>query len=734
MRKKLFPGITEKHFFFAVLLISTAVRCFLSVFPKWPRIYFDELVYMELGQNIWLNGRLSIYHTGVSFSKILYPVFLSPFYAISDPELRINVISVFNALLVSSALIPAYLLAKRILHKRWQVNAAVMVAALSPNMGFAFTYMAENLYIPMSMWAYYCGFLAFEKAGDGKPYRACFLGICCWLLYLTKEAGSAFLGAVVLLYIYRIIGEKGNRGKAARSFGLFLASFLLPFLAVRLTVLGGTGYTYAGQVSFSRLLDPEKLLYGLKAALIMMVYFAASWLSVPVVFPVSRFRKLDGDRKKLLILGIGHAVCLSLGIAFGVSVAEDMDAAAPRIHMRYFISAVWPFLLVLLAGADDGERKPFWKQPVLYLSAAFAVLIGVFANLPRFGSTADSPVLFATLHLYAPIPHTEFWFKTALCLVLAVSAVLWLAGKKRLCMAVFIPVLAVTELLNGIPYAVQCIEERQVPDREMVREVSALDRYIDTLDGNVLVVADNLNNDFQRLMNAYTNDDYYTAESTNLISLFREGKDGGVIDLGTTELDDPIYAFSDHYPIEHIEYIICGDPVLRFDRKYHEEITPEGLNMVRVFRSADPERIAVTDEYVPGEVIYFGNRDVIPRAYIVSGLSSPESGFTWSSGKETVISLTPDAEEGTEFEGTLTWAMLLGNQSCLVTAGDNLVYCDTLPADSQEIHFPIPADSLDEYGRLVLRFTFPDAWSPGNGDSRILAVAFRELRIDRAGE
>ena len=77
MRKKLFPGITEKHFFFAVLLISTAVRCFLSVFPKWPRIYFDELVYIELGQNIWLNGRLSIYHTGVSFSKILYPVFLS---------------------------------------------------------------------------------------------------------------------------------------------------------------------------------------------------------------------------------------------------------------------------------------------------------------------------------------------------------------------------------------------------------------------------------------------------------------------------------------------------------------------------------------------------------------------------------------------------------------------------------------------------------------------------------
>ena len=327
MKKRLFPNMTEKHFFIVVFIISAAVRSMFALMARSPRIYFDELVYMELGQNIWLNGRLSIYHTAVNFSKILYPVVLSPFYAISDPELRINAILVFNALLVSSALIPGYLLAKRILHRYWQVNAAVLILALSPNMGFAFSYMAENLYIPVSMWAYYLAFQALGRTKDNKPYRVYLLGFFCFLLYLTKEAGSAFLGAVVILFIYRIAAEKGNRRGIVWSFGRFVLSFLLPFLAVRLTVLGGTTYTYAGQVSLALLPEAGIVRYGLKAALIMAVYFTAAWLSIPVVFSVSRFRSLDADKKRLLVLGIGHAVCLSLGVAFGVSVAEDMEAA-----------------------------------------------------------------------------------------------------------------------------------------------------------------------------------------------------------------------------------------------------------------------------------------------------------------------------------------------------------------------------------------------------------------------
>ena len=51
-----------------------------------------------------------------------------------------------------------------------------------------------------------------------------------------------------------------------------------------------------------------------------------------------------------------------------------------------------------------------------------------------------------------------------------------------------------------------------------------------------------------------------------------------------------------------------------------------------------------------------------------------------------------------------------------------------------ETVIPIPAETAGKEGMVSFRFVFPDARLPENGDSRILAVAFRELRLTEAGQ
>lgn len=134
-------------------------------------------------------------------------------------------------------------------------------------------------------------------------------------------------------------------------------------------------------------------------------------------------------------------------------------------------------------------------------------------------------------------------------------------------------------------------------------------------------------------------------------------------------------------------------------------------------------------DYVPGTEIRFDNPETIPWAYMVSGFSVPEKGFIWSDGEETVIRLRPVDAVDTDFEADWTNAGVIGIQPCEIYAGEEQLYFDILDGNTRSVHLYIPRSALDEDGILEIRFVFPDADVPENGDPRVLAVAFKSLRI-----
>ena len=187
--------------FFALLLAASAViRTWLSVFPKTAITYEDELFYLEIAQNLWRSGSITVYLAPIRFTKILYSILISPFYAVTDGVLRTQLISGFNAVLLSSGLVPAWFLARRMLKNNTHVAAVLLLFAFSPNLFFSLTFMAENLYLPLLMWGFYVLYrtLSAGRPGSAKPLL---LGFLAFLLYLTKESGASFLFAAAVVFL-----------------------------------------------------------------------------------------------------------------------------------------------------------------------------------------------------------------------------------------------------------------------------------------------------------------------------------------------------------------------------------------------------------------------------------------------------------------------------------------------------------------------------------------------------
>jgi hypothetical protein len=114
----------------------------------------DELQYAKLATSIGATGSPlpSIHGTAVSISNQLYPLLISPFYgALSTPS-AFRAAHVLNAIVMASAVVPAYLLGRHVLSRPWALAAAALsVSALW--MVLAGFLMSEAAAYPAFLWA-----------------------------------------------------------------------------------------------------------------------------------------------------------------------------------------------------------------------------------------------------------------------------------------------------------------------------------------------------------------------------------------------------------------------------------------------------------------------------------------------------------------------------------------------------------------------------------------------------
>jgi hypothetical protein len=99
----------------SLVCLSVAIRFLLARRDPAPWIFVDEIVYSELGRSVGSGASLAIRDvpTGTAYG-VVYPLLIAPAYAIFDSlPTAYTAVKLINAVLVSLAAVPAYLLARR---------------------------------------------------------------------------------------------------------------------------------------------------------------------------------------------------------------------------------------------------------------------------------------------------------------------------------------------------------------------------------------------------------------------------------------------------------------------------------------------------------------------------------------------------------------------------------------------------------------------------------------------
>lgn len=720
-----FSWLTERRlrlFFFLLLAVSAAARVLLSVFPKTAVTYNDELFYLEIAQNIWNKGSVSVYGVSVGFSKVLYPLLISPFFAVQNGLLRTQLISGFNAILISSALIPGWLLARRILKKPEHIAFSVLILALSPNLLLSLTFMAENLYYPLLLWSLYAVWRYLSADHPGVPF-ALLLGFLAFLLYITREAGAACLAGIIILLLC---------SRRYVLLGWTTAAFLIPCILLKLIVLPNSGFFPAD--AFLRFSTASDLSYLLYCVLLTALFFLISSLFFPVVIPVIQRKEFTKANQLFLVFSVSFTLALCFETGRLLMIQGDTPDIHPGILLRPLTGALYPFLLLFLQAADS-EKTTGYRKKLLLCSVMMAVFTLLFFYLPADNRFTNAPVIMCLDILRNPSSAMLWITKAVILLFFSLLLFLFFYQKQRAGSFILLLSLCVTGLLGGYTFFRIAKARESISDPALIDRIQALDTALRKLGGNTLVVVPDSETDTLKTLNTLSGSDYAVVNSDDIALCYpQDAEPVATWSLDPLALPEPsgFPGIWGNYKLSSVENVITLGSWLMIDPKMNEELASDDFSPFRLYRSEEPARVNLSApfSYLPGEPICFQMDNPSFLRYLPEGFSDPETAFTWTSGNEVSLTLHPVVAEPRELIVTWTWEGVIGEQPCDIYANDTHVRSETITSSEKDIFFYIPAECYADSGIIVLRFVFPEAKEPGNGDARILAVAFHSLLLE----
>jgi len=375
-------AVPARYALAGIVALSFVARLAAVLAHATPLYFPDEYIYGTLARNLAESGRLVIRGQPAHFPALLEPLLAAPFWLFHDPMLAYRLTLGLNALAMSLAAVPVYLLARRLgLGASFALGAAAL-AVLSPDLLFASFLLADPIAYPLVLTALYLGVRALERPTRKAQFAFVVVaGLAAFARIQYAVLPIAFLCAALLV-------ERGR----VRRYWPTAALLALPGVAV---VALGTSRVLGYYSSIGH--DHVPIVSALKWAAIdsMMLFYSAGWILVPgalvglalaLVRPRTRVESAFG--------------ALAIFLTGGVFVEAAIYAArgSTRYQERYLFA-----LLPLVALAFGLYVKRGWphRPAVAVLSAAMLI---VSVRVPLSGFTAadnkqDSPFLFAVFRL-----------------------------------------------------------------------------------------------------------------------------------------------------------------------------------------------------------------------------------------------------------------------------------------------------------------------------------------------
>ena len=175
-----------------IVSASFLVRLTVALAHATPLYFPDEYIYASIARSLAEHGRPLIRHSPAHFPALLEPLLAAPFWLFHDPALAYRLTQAENALAMSLAAIPVYLLSKKLGLGIGLSLVAAALAVASPNLFFVSFVLADPLAYPLVLGALYAAVCALSQ--PSRPWQVAF--VVLWALTALTRIQYALLPLV----------------------------------------------------------------------------------------------------------------------------------------------------------------------------------------------------------------------------------------------------------------------------------------------------------------------------------------------------------------------------------------------------------------------------------------------------------------------------------------------------------------------------------------------------------
>jgi hypothetical protein len=392
-----------------------------------PSVFNDEGTYSRLATDIASTRIHGIVAAAKSGYGVIYPLLLAPLYAWFDTvPAAYAATKVLNGVLLATAVFPAFLIARRVLPRKWAV-AATVAATVGPQTVFASLVMTESVAYPLMLWAILAITVALEQPTSRNQFVALAAIVIC--VGTRMQAVALFPGLIAAGVVYVVSDRRRGYGQRLRPFlptGLALGTGAIAAFAYVLA-RSATSAVGAYGVIFQQGYSPLSTLRwtaGNLADFDLLLGFGLFLVMPAAVASALRGASATSSSRATAAAFVGLGSCSLLMVAAFSGTPQGGD----RDHQRYLVYFL-PSLIVLCFRwlNQDGV----WSRRTLLLSGAITVALPAALPLERMQKTAwvDSFGAQPWLNGLLPLHHLRV-ICLAVCLVV-VSSVLLLSGSRQ---------------------------------------------------------------------------------------------------------------------------------------------------------------------------------------------------------------------------------------------------------------------------------------------------------------
>ena len=146
-----------------IVALSSVFQTLLAWRRPTPGYFPDEYMYAELGRSLLESGSPLVRGESAHFLPLLYPLLTAPAWLLDDVEQAYRAIQAVNAVSMSLAAIPAFLLARRLRVGDRLALATAALAVLLPELLYSSSLLAEALAYPLALAAAAAAVAALER-------------------------------------------------------------------------------------------------------------------------------------------------------------------------------------------------------------------------------------------------------------------------------------------------------------------------------------------------------------------------------------------------------------------------------------------------------------------------------------------------------------------------------------------------------------------------------------------